>query len=271
MKNKLVDLMKRGGGMAAFVVWLSLTIYAWEAKAMRDEVMPSAHSLTRRDLVPKWMPQRWTIKFLEKIGYSTFDAMFSQELNELQADLESADWIREVRKIRRVYSGDMQLSVEVRKPVCVLANGSSYRYLSSDLMELDVFGTSPQRLEQGDIPVVDVSRVVQLQQEYREKSLEELLSFIREWTSRQKLANAFALREIEMVSAGRGKECQLKLNLQDNRFNQKVEVWWGVHREYNALEDRRSREKWSDMYAAMEQKRPFSVLELRYRPPQSSY
>jgi hypothetical protein len=54
----------------------------------------------------------------------------------------------------------------------------------------------------------------------------------------------------------------------DNRFKRDVVLNWGVHRDYNELEDRRSKEKWVDLGAAVAQSRPFSALDLRYKKPE---
>ncbi len=267
----MIDLMKKNGVMAVFAVWLLLVMYSWEENVALNAGQASTYRYGRQDLMPKWMPERWMSKFLEEIGFGASEPLFARGLGELRSSLDSTGWIEAVKQIRRVYSGDMTMSVEVRRPVCVVENGAELRYLAADLTELNTFAAEPEKLKQGSIPVVDVSLVAELRHEYRERCLAELLAFIDEWCGYPKLLEAFVLKRIEMVPAGNGKECQLRLIVWDKRFGQDVDLWWGVHREYNALEDRRSREKWSDLHSALEQNRRFSVLELRYRPPQSSY
>ena len=70
-----------------------------------------------------------------------------------------------------------------------------------------------------------------------------------------------------MVPSRRHEECRLVSTVDDIRFKRSVVLNWGVHREYNELEDRRSDDKWLDLESAVAQGRPFSALDLRYKKP----
>ena len=82
--------------------------------------------------------------FLKEIHLESSEALFARRLSELSASLKSAPWLKGVRQIRRTYNGEMGMELEVRKPLCVLRHGERKVYLSEDLQELRVLGSSPR-------------------------------------------------------------------------------------------------------------------------------
>jgi hypothetical protein len=248
-------------------IWLYLVVQAWEV-AQPEAVTNARFQYGQNELAPEWMPKSWLRSFLKEINLEVTESLFARDLKEVANSLMISPWVKRVGYMRRSYSGDMKMALEIRKPVCLLRRGSQQRYLDDELTELQLMNlVDPEKLNHETLPVVDVQNLENIPTKQKTQYLAELVGFLKQWNQRDLVATRLALNQILLDPYKGGGECRLKVMVRDLKFGSEVLLDWGVHRDYNELEDRRSEEKWRDLESAISQERPFSALDLRYKKP----
>lgn len=258
--------------LAVLAYGVSMSVDAVEAQSMeRSEV----HRYGKSNFVPDWMPKPWVGEFLRAIHLDIDESLFQRTLHEMVGTLSSSPWVRQVNKLERNFKGDLALSLDVRKPICVLKQSSKRHYMDAETELLSPLSYKNMRMLADGVvlPEVDVSGIVQDEAQDRHRWLLEVSSFINEWNGDPDLSHRLELDLISMTPyrSKQVKECRLRLKVKDRQFDQELEIEWGVHRDYNELEDRTSDEKWSDLLYAIGQGRPIRSLDLRYKRPEMVY
>jgi len=261
--------------------FVPLLLLTWGVQLSVSSVQ--GHSLLQNDVhrygksnfVPEWMPKSWVGEFLRSIHLDIDESLFSRSLPEMEKTLRSSPWIKEVKTLRRNFKGDLTLALNVRKPICVLKAKAKSHYMDAEgellfplnSNELDV-------LSNGEIlPKVYVDEIVKDDAQDRQNWLLEVAQLINEWDKSPLVSQRLMLKEINM-SPYRSKdiaEVRLKVTCQDRQFSNDILIEWGVHRDYNELEDRYSEEKWDDLKFAIGTGRAFKTLDLRYKKPDISF
>ena len=213
--------------------------------------------------------------FLREVNLDVSEALFARGLSEVESALVSSVWIERVVELRRTYQGEVTVSLEVRRPVCLMENRGRSTYLDEDLKEMAPFYRKDMRvLGQGEeLPRVDVSAIAMGSDAQKAQWLREMVGFLREWKANGAVQERLSLTDIVMdpYRAESSGECRLQLKVKDKVFGGEVDLNWGIHREYNELEDRRSEEKWEALMMAIGQNRAFDALDLRYKRPEIKY
>ena len=259
--------------LCPLVVWLVLVILAWR-EIDRPEMGKSARfQYGEKELAPEWMPNAWLGAFLKEINLEVSESVFARRLQEVSSTLSASPWVKRVSYIRRSYGGDMKFSLEIRKPLCLLRRGSKQQtYLDADLKELGLLNAqNPERLSNEILPIVNVDSIMDVSMKKKDKWLGELADFLQQWNRRESLVGRLALSGIQLDPYRGGSECFLKVKAKDLRFGGDVLLDWGVNRDNNELEDRKSEEKWRDLESALAQERQFSALDLRYKKPENRF
>lgn len=247
----------------------------WMRRPDSGNAVVSSASYGEKELAPPWMPPHWIGPFMREIHLESRDSIFSDELGLVASQISDSPWVAGVQRVRRNYAGDVQLSIRIRRPLCVLhRQGKDHRYLDGELVELPLLSPHrPHELVSVRLPEVHVDSIVSEDGAVRRRWLSELIRFIEEWNARPEMVERLQVKRIDLdpYRSGPAKECRLRVLVKDLRFKSDVLIEWGVHREFNELEGRRSDEKWSDLMAAIGQDRPFSSLDLRYKTPDINY
>lgn len=249
-------------------IWLALVLFAWRT-VERPELAKSARfQYGQKELAPQWMPNAWLGAFLKEINLGTTESVFARHLPEVSSTLSGSPWVRKVSYIRRSYDGDMKFSLEIRKPLCLLQRGSKQTYLDADQKELVLLShQNPEQLSGEVLPIVNVDGIVEAPLKKKGKWLGELVDFLIQWNRRDALVGRLALVGLHLEPYRGGAECFLKVRARDLRYSGDVLLDWGVNRDNNELEDRKSEEKWRDLEKVLAQDRAFSALDLRYKKP----
>lgn len=250
------------------ILWLSLVYAAWSTLERPEFAKSSRFQYGQKELAPQWMPNAWLGAFLKEINLEASESVFARQLPEVSSTLSSSAWVRKVTYIRRSYDGDMKFSLEIRRPLCLLQRGTKQTYLDEDLRELVLLNSQKPEVLVGEIlPIVNVEAILDVPLKKKDKWLGETIDFIKQWNRREALMGRLALSGIQLEPYRGGAECFIKARVKDLRFNGEVLLDWGVNRDNNELEDRKSEEKWKDLEKALAQDRAFSSLDLRYKKP----
>jgi hypothetical protein len=156
-----------------------------------------------------------------------------------------------------------------------MENRGRRTYLDGELKEMAPFYSKDMRLLGGgeSIPLVDVSAIATGSDAQKAQWLREMVTLLGEWEAHEDIKRRLALDIVVMepYRAESSGECRLALRAKDLVFDDDVELNWGIHREYNELEDRHSEEKWEALKMAIGQNRKFDALDLRYKRPEIKY
>lgn len=257
------------------VVWVWLIFGVWAEREDSQGRYTTQVKYGQNELAPEWMPETWVRSFLREVNLDVSEALFARDLTEVESSLASSVWIRRVVELRRTYQGEVTVSLEVRRPVCLMENRGRRTYLDEDLKEMAPFYRKDMRLlGQGEeLPQVDVSAIATGSDAQKAQWLQEMVGFLKEWETNRVIGERLSLLSIVMdpYRAESSGECRLLLKVKDAVFGGEVDLNWGIHREYNELEDRRSEEKWEALVMAIGQNRKFDALDLRYKRPEIKY
>jgi hypothetical protein len=256
---------------------VGVAISSWFAWGHREggELPYASHvRYGQNELAPNWMPKSWVRSFLREVHLDVSEALFARDLTEIEKTLRSSNWIERVAVLKRSYDGEVELSLAVRRPICLMKNRERMTYLDDDLQELSPFyGGRLRELVGEKLPLVDVSAIVMGSPNQRDAWLAEMVTFLKEWMVETVVLDRFHLDRVQMspYRAESSGECRLELVVVDRKFGGEVRLSWGIHRDYNELEDRYSKEKWDDLKVAIGQSRKFDALDLRYKRPEIQY
>jgi|SaaInlStandDraft_1057018.scaffolds.fasta_scaffold11511_2 hypothetical protein len=259
-----------------FPLGLALDLWLGDHKNVAGQSVTSQVMYGENEMAPPWMPKSWVRPFLKEINLESSQSIFSQDLKQVSKDLNDSVWIESVDIVQRDFKGNMSLNITVRKPICVIRREKRLdRYLDRNLMEMPILSfRSPEKLKDETLPVVLVGSLIppKVTKQDRDQWLIEMGTFLKEWTSAG-LEERLALHLIDMIpyQSKAARVCRLKLMTVDLKFKGPVIIEWGVHREFNELEGRKSAQKWDDLKATLAQERPFSSLDLRYQSPDITY
>ena len=261
--------------LVPFVVWVWLVCGVWAEREDSQGRYSTQVKYGQNELAPDWMPETWVRSFLREVNLDVSEALFARGLSEVESALVSSVWIERVVELRRTYQGEVTVSLEVRRPVCLMENRGRSTYLDEDLKEMAPFYRKDMKvLGQGEeLPRVDVSAIAMGSDAQKAQWLREMVGFLREWKANGAVQERLSLTDIVMdpYRAESSGECRLQLKVKDKLFRGEVDLNWGIHREYNELEDRRSEDKWEALMMAIGQNRAFDALDLRYKRPEIKY
>ncbi|MBF0197745.1 MAG: hypothetical protein HQL32_08540 [Planctomycetes bacterium] len=267
--------------LTAGLLWYGV-VEARDHEAFADE-SSGVFRLEAHSVAPEWMPRTWHRNFFKDLLFDRSRPAFARDLHSVVEELGESPWVEEVKSVKRAYNGDVQLALSVRKPACLLKNNRGARYLDRYAKEMPLLSRSSYNklLQLKDdrssplLPEVDVSALVNksLSDSLRRKWLQEVVDFVLSWQQQDTFYDRLELKEIDMkpYESKAGLECLLTLVAVDLNFSKKVKINWGIHREYNELEDRYAKDKWQDLIRAIEQKKYFSSVDLRYKEPGVSF
>jgi hypothetical protein len=262
------------------LVWSWLVLEVWSEKEDSKGRYTTQIKYGQNELAPEWMPESWVRSFLREVNLDVSEALFARKLSDIESMLAGSNpskpkWIKRVVELNRTYQGEVLVSLRVRKPVCLMVNRGRKTYLDEELKEIAPFYRKDMRmLANGEIlPLVDVSAIAAGSDAQKAQWLREMVGLLGEWKSSLVIKERFTLSAVIMkpYQAESSGECQLLLNVKDLAYGGVVDLNWGIHREYNELEDRRSEDKWSSLMMAIGQNRKFNALDLRYKRPEIKY
>ena len=193
------------------------------------------------------MPKSWVGDFLTAIHLDIDESLFRRSINDMVSMIESSDWVRKVKFVERNFKGDLALSLDIRKPICVLKNKTKQFYMDDEanLLSPLTYKNIDQLADGHVLPKVYVEKIVGDEPHLRNKWQLEVALFVKEWFANPGLSDRLQLNEIRMEPYRSKQVVESRLNIvaQDLQFKREVEIEWGVHRDYNELEDRTSDEK----------------------------
>jgi len=229
----------------------------------------SVHRYGKSNVVPDWMPKHWVGEFLRAIHLDIDDSLFHRSLQEMEGTLSSSAWIKDVKRLERNFKGEFGLSLNVRKPICVIESNDIKGYMDAEGEILDLLSSKEiYRLADGSLlPKVYVDEIKKDSTQDKNKWLNEVSHLISSWSGNLVINQRLQLEEIYMkpYRAKSLSECRLDLKVKDLKFGKIVDIDWGISRGYNELEDHSDEKKWWTLTYAVGQDRPFEKLDLKYK------
>ena len=265
------NIVKKKAVLAVlFIICFGISWYCLLLATDSSEyVFQKKYTKIKSENLPKWMPTSWCRVLLKRFAEKKIDPNFDNNLKVLHDEIKMITWVKGVKKIYRDYRGNLDVDLEIRRPLCVIKKGRNIRYLDANL-DLDYMRPLTNEnyniLKNGEkLPLVIINM-----KENKNNWIEDLVDYIIKWNKETLINSRFTLNEIVMNPHRTNSYCSLTLKLLDKEHHKVTQVVWGISQNENALESRTGIEKWADFRNAVARGGYNDSLDLRYNVSKAS-
>lgn len=254
-----------------FVFFLGFWLYgASDALKSSREAYQPLGDVVSKDIIPGWMPQPWVDPLLKELSLRKYN--FNDSIPDMMHELEKSIWVESVSRVYRDFSGEVKMNLKIHRPVCIFKNrevktfGSAKGHFLRMFSDEDTY-TLDEQGRPSELPIIDVKGITSADVDSKNAWVRELTSFVNEWNAVESIHQRLQLKllEPEIYSARDGLHLMLKCQAFDRKLGGDVSLQWGELIEFSIVEDKSSEEKWKDLQVILQNDKPFSSLDLRYK------